>query len=92
MVDAVKLDDVTGKHVDAILDFLACSDLRLAGLSATKRKQRIEEIIREEYPELPWRVAADCRTFKELQVCARLWRKVRDAKLRPPEVSLLRST
>ncbi|CAN9459971.1 unnamed protein product [Alternaria alternata] len=80
MVDAVELDNVTGKHVDAILDFSACSDLRLVGLSAAQREQCIEEIIQEEYPEIPHSVEADCRTFKELQVCARLWRKVRDAK------------
>ncbi|CAN9399095.1 unnamed protein product [Alternaria alternata] len=67
MVDAVELDNVTGKHVDAILDFSACSDLRLVGLSAAQREQCIEEIIQEEYPEIPHSVEADCRTFKELQ-------------------------
>jgi hypothetical protein len=79
MVDAVELDKITGKHVDAILDFSACSDFRLVGLSSTQREQRIGEIIREEYPQIPWSILADCRTFKELQVCARLWRKARDA-------------
>jgi hypothetical protein len=79
MVDAVELDNVTGKHIDALLDFSACSDLRLVGLSSTQREQRIEEIMREEYPKIPMSVLADCRRFKELQVCARLFRKLRDA-------------
>ena len=80
IVDDVELDNVTNKHVDAILDFSACSDLRLVGLSSTQREQRIEEIIWEEYPKEPWSVLADCRTFKELQVCGRLLRKVRNAR------------
>jgi hypothetical protein len=78
MVDAVELDNVTGKHIDALLDFSACSDLRLVGLSSKQREQRIEEIMREECPKYPMSVLADCRTFKELQVCAHLYRKLRD--------------
>ena len=78
MVDAVELDNVTGKHIDALLDFSACSDLRLVGLSSKQRERGIEEIMREECPKYPMSVLADCRTFVELQVCARLYRKLRD--------------
>lgn len=83
-VDAVQLDGVAVKHVDALLDFSACSDLRLVGLSSTQREQRIEEIMWEEHPEHPkhpMSILADCRTWKELQVCSRLLKKVSDANL-----------
>ncbi|KAH8635473.1 hypothetical protein IG631_10874 [Alternaria alternata] len=80
MVDAVQLDNVTGKHVDALLDLSACSDIRLVGLSSTQWEQRIEEIIREEWPVDSYSVS--CRTFKKLQVYARLWIKVLHDKMK----------
>ena len=48
-VDAFELNGDNRKYLDAILTFSSCSDLRLVGLSPTKREQRIREIMERDH-------------------------------------------
>jgi len=75
LVDVVVLSDEIREQVDALLAHCARPIPRLVGLTGRERCQEIIKIVNEtSWLEVQERIIADCKSFRELQEAAELWR------------------
>lgn len=77
LVDTIVLSEEIREQVDALLEHCHCHIPRLIGLSGREREREIKRIINENvYLESEQRILADCKSFRELQAVARIWRMI----------------
>ena len=75
LVDVIVLSDEIREQVDTLLAHCACPLKRLVGLEGRERCQEIVKMVQENgWPESEQKIIADCKSFRELQEAAELYR------------------
>jgi len=75
LVDVMVLSDEIREQVDTLLAHCACPLTRLVGLEGRERSKEIIKMVNENgWPESEQKIIANCKSFRELQEAAELYR------------------